>query len=101
MMSVFFKPYHRGAPGSRDVPLLYADDGYAFHCPKCDDTYVHVLDVRLAEGPYDGRPCAEIALRCESGCETTLLFGNYKGNGYCHWVEGIEWTNQSWRSDEG
>ncbi len=86
-MSVSFKPYHRGAvPDSRDVPDFTSDTAYAFHCPQCDSEYVHVVATRLVEGPYDGRPCAEIDLDCETGCTTTLIFGNYKGYGYCHWV---------------
>ena len=96
IVPVRFKPYHRGAvPDSRDVPPFGETDGYAFVCPKCDSELVHVIACRMIEGPYDGRLCAEIALQCEMGCETTIIFGNYKGCGYCHWVEGIEWTGES------
>ena len=88
-----FMPYHRGAvPDSRDVPNIW-DEAYAFNCPKCDFSHVHVIAIRMVEGPYDGRPCAEIALDCEAGCQTTLRFANYKGMGYCHWIQGCEWVN--------
>lgn len=80
-----FLPYHRGAtPDSRDVPHGF---GYALPCPKCGSEYVHVSGIRLAEGPYDRRPCAEVALDCERGCTPTLRFANYKGTGYCHWID--------------
>ena len=92
-MSVSFKRYHRGdVPDSRDVPDFDEDERFAFHCPECDFEYVHIVSTRMVEGPYDGRLCAEIALSCENGCETTMIFGNYKGQGYCHWTEGIEWV---------
>ena len=93
-MSVKFKPYRRGVPNdSRDIPNVN-DEGHALHCPKCDFEYVHVFDVRLSEGPYDGRPSAEVAFECEEGHQTTVIFGNYKGLGYCHWVEGTEWSSK-------
>ena len=96
-MTVKFKPYHRGAvPDSRDVPPLDPFDkhnGYSFKCPKCSFEYVHVEGAQLVEGPYDGRPAAEISLSCESGCLTTLIFGNYKGWGYCHWVDEGVWED--------
>ena len=91
-MPVNFKEYHRGAPTSQDVPDIGDDSGFDFHCPQCDFEYVHVVDTRAVEGPYDGRVSAEIALICENGHETTLIFGNYKGLGYCHWTEGMEWV---------
>ena len=89
--SLTFKRYHRGSvPDSRDVPNLDESEGYRFHCPKCDFEFVHPVGVRMVEGPYDGRLCAEIALNCENGCETTLIFGNHTGWGYCHWVDDTD-----------
>lgn len=82
-----FLKYHRGERDSRDVPDFTSNEGYAFVCPKCGLEYVHVRTCRSVPGPYDDRPAAEIELYCENGCETTVIFGNYKGLGYCHYVD--------------
>ena len=85
---VTFLPYHRGATSdSRDCPPYGPDSAYTFPCPKCGSEYVHVAGMRFAEGPYDWRPCAEIAFDCESRCTPTVRFANYKGHGYAHWID--------------
>ena len=54
-MPVTFKPYRRGEPNDHgNVPPFDRydpDDGYVFNCPQCGYQYVHILDVRLTEGP--------------------------------------------------
>ena len=93
-----FKPYPRTKRDSRDAPM---GDGYSFVCPRCGFELVHVLDARRGVGPYDDRPTAEIDLECEDGCLTTIIFGNYKGNGYCHYVYSgrISRANE-WSADD-
>ena len=91
-MASMIRRYHRGEPDSRDVPDVQ-EEGFAFPCPRCGFEFVHVKGARTLPGPYDGRLTAEIGLICENGCVVSVVFGNYKGNGYHFWTEGAEWLD--------
>ena len=78
-----------------DTPLDGSEyDPYSLFCPQCrDETYgLHVVAVRIAPHGDRGRPAAQIALECEGGCVSSLVFGNHKGAGYCFWTQGAPWA---------
>ncbi len=79
-----------------DTPLDGSEyDPYSLFCPQCrDETYgLHVVAARIGPHGDRGRPAAQIALECEGGCVSTLVFGNHKGSGYCFWTEGARWAS--------
>jgi len=87
-----FMPYPLGARDSRDCPPT-PGFGFDLTCPQCGCELVHPLDATTFNGPYDDRLAAAVALECETnGCPTTIIFGNYKGTGYAHWVAGVGWS---------
>ena len=70
---------HSDTPGDDDLHVL--------RCPACGTGYrgVHVVGTCYDNGGYMGSVRAHVALKCEYGCLTELVFGTYKGNGYTYW----------------
>ena len=63
-------------------------------CPKCGFECIHIADARLVPPQIHQRQQAIIALDCEMGCFTTLVLGNYKGNGYSYTTDGGPWSDR-------
>jgi hypothetical protein len=88
-------------------------------CPKCENTYVHIIRVRVNQngmvttvdgnkytldpnGPKTGRGTrVSIECHCESGCLFALEFQFHKGNLYLETTDqgecGENWPNTLWR----
>lgn len=78
-----------------DVPIDSVDaDFYSLVCPQCDDvdSGLSVLAVRIVPHGRDGRPSAQVACMCDSGCVTSFVIGAASPGGYAFWTRDVAWA---------